>query len=77
MTSYQGLRKRVAAVERDVSLSDYRPSMHKDGLYFQIDDPSNRWIDENGFEHIDVPAKPTSIGRNLGAPYTEIIDDIL
>lgn len=77
MTHYETVRRRITTVEKNVTESGYRPSMHKAGFYLRVDDPLNRWIDENGFEHIDVPAKPTSIGRNLGAPYTEIIDDIL
>lgn len=51
--------------------------MHDAGFYLPVDDQSNAWIDECGFEHIGVPAKPTNIGRNLGIPYVEIIDDII
>lgn len=77
MTRYETIRRRITTVERNVIQSGYKQSMHDAGFYLPVDDQSNAWIDECGFEHIGVPAKPTNIGRNLGIPYVEIIDDII
>ena len=75
MPSIETIRRRVKSLQTELD-KGYSPWMHDKGYYLPADDPRNKWTDENGWLHIEVPAKLTPLGKRLGVPHTELILDI-
>ena len=75
MPSIETIRRRMNALKTELG-KGYAPWMHGKGYYLPVDDERNKWRDENGWLHIEMPAKLTEKGRWLGLPHTELILDI-
>ena len=74
MASIETIRRRIRALDAEIS-KGYAPWMH--GKYYEAEDfEGNKWTDENGWLHIEVPAKLTPLGERLGMPHTELVLDI-
>lgn len=73
---YESLRRRIATVRTDTIDATYKPSLHDRGYYLPVDDPRNKWVDDEGRTHIEVPAKLTDKGRRYNMPHQEIVLDI-
>lgn len=69
--SVEAVRRRMKAMQIDMSGMAYGEWMHRAGYY----EETSSWEDDEGVLHLYAPAKPSAKGLRAGAPFTEIIFD--